>query len=120
MITRLLTAVLALGALLALPEVVRANTDPGNLTIMQRNVAIQIAPDGTLYVRDRETPLNRLATQLRRAGYEPHHTIHVSIPDETPRRVLVAVSRELASRGYRRILFVKPPRATAEAVDETP
>ncbi len=85
---------------------------------MQRPETIRISEEGRIYVGDRETRLNRLARRLRREGYSEEDTIYVSIPEGTPRRVLVSVGRELASRGYRRVIFTRPPRAIAEAEGE--
>ena len=97
------------------PEV-RADTDAeGGLSIVQRRETVRISEEGRIFVGDRETRLNQLGRRLRREGYAQTDTIYVSIPDETPRRVLVAVGRELASQGFRRVIFTKPPRAVAEA-----
>jgi len=94
------------------------NSEEGGLSIMQRPETIRISEEGRIYVGDRETRLNRLARRLRREGYSEEDTIYVSIPEGTPRRVLVSVGRELASRGYRRVIFTRPPRAIAEAEGE--
>ena len=92
---------------------VQAESESG-ISIVHRPETVRISQDGRIYVGDRETRLNQLARRLRREGYENTSTIYVSIPDETPRSVLVAVGRELASQGFRRVIFTKPPRATAE------
>lgn len=114
-------ACLASSALLValLPDSLHAASQPeGGLSIVQRPETIRISEEGRIYVGDRETSLDQLARRLRRDGVAQSDTVYVSIPDETPRRVMVAVSRELASKGFRRVIFTKPPRAIAEAVPE--
>ena len=114
-------ACLASSALLVavLPNGLHAASQPeGSLSILQRQETIRISEEGRIYVGDRETALRQLASRLRREGVAQSDTVYVSIPDETPRRVMVAVSRELASKGFRRVIFTKPPRAIAEAVPE--
>jgi len=95
------------------------SSEEGGLSIIQRPETIRITEEGRIYVGERETRLNRLARNLRREGYAPEDTIYVSIPERTPRRVLVDVGRELASRGYRRVIFTRPPRAISEAEGES-
>ena len=99
-------------ALLCVAPVVQA--EEVTLSIVQQNVAIRVSPQGQFFVAERETPLNQLANRLRREGFSRTDSIVISIPDNMPQRALVAVSRELASKGYRRILFSRPPRAVAE------
>ncbi len=84
------------------------------ISIIQRPETFRISEEGRIYVGDRETRLNQLARRLRREGISPKDTIYVSIPYDIPQRVLVSVSRELASHGYRRVIFTRPPRAVAE------
>jgi len=101
---------------IALLTAARAEPDAeGSLSIVHRQETVRISEQGRIYVGERETALGQLAARLRREGVSRNDTVYVSIPDETPRRVLVAVGRELASKGYRRVIFTKPPRATAEA-----
>lgn len=109
----------AMGALLFSLIEVHANTESdGGISIVQRPETIRISEQGRIYIGERETNLNQLGRRLKRDGYKPNDTIYVSIPDETPRRVLVAVGRELASQGFRRVIFTKPPRTVAEAEAE--
>lgn len=106
---------ICLGILLILPRTTLAGSQPEPLSLLQRPEAVRISEQGIIYIGDRETPLRQLARQLRRAGYVQTDAIHVSIPDNTPQNIMMAVSRELASKGFRRIIFTKPPKATAEA-----
>ena len=113
-----LLALSCLLAIIASPTNLAANPDAsGGMSIVQRRETIRISAEGRIYVGDQETPLNRLVRRLRRECYSQSDTIYVAIPSETPQRVLVAVSRELASHGFRRVMFVRPPRAVAEAAE---
>ncbi len=111
-----LYAVMCLVITLAIPNAIGSSDTSGNggLSIIQRPETIRISEAGRIYVGEHETRLNQLARRLRREGVSQEDTIYVSIQDETPRGVLVAVSRELATRGYRRVIFTRPPRAVAE------
>jgi biopolymer transport protein ExbD len=93
-------------------------TAESNLSILQRRETVRITEQGKIFVGDRETPLQQLARRLRREGVAQSDTVYISIPEETPNRVLVDVSRELATRGYRRVIFTKPLRTTAESKPE--
>ncbi len=84
------------------------------LSIVRQNEAIRVSPEGQLFVGDRETALGQLANRLRREGFSPTDSIIIAIPENMPQRALVAISRELASKGYRRLLFSRPPRAVSE------
>ncbi len=97
----------------------KANTaQESSISIIQRPETVRISAQGKIYVGEREVNLRQLGRRLRRDGYAQTDTIYVSIPEETPQRVLVAVGRELASQGYRRVIFTRPPRAVAEAKEE--
>ena len=111
-----LYAVMCLVITLAIPNATGSSdtSENGGLSIIQRPETIRISEAGRIYVGEHETRLNQLARRLRREGVSQEDTIYVSIQDETPRGVLVAVSRELATRGYRRVIFTRPPRAVAE------
>jgi biopolymer transport protein ExbD len=112
--TRLTLHLICLGLLLTLPRAIMAGAQPEPLSLLQKPAAVRISEQGIIYIGDRETPLRQLSRQLRRAGYEQTDAIHISIPEQTPQDVMTAVSRELASKGFRRIIFTKPPKATAE------
>jgi len=51
---------------------------------------------------------------LKKDGIDPTTQVTIEIPTNAPPQALTAISRELASSGYRRILFSKPRKATAE------
>lgn len=102
----------------AIQNTYAGDSGEGGISIMQRPETIRISEKGRIYVEGRETRLNRMARRLRREGYDEEDTIYVSIPQRAPRRVLVSVGRELASHGYRRVIFTRPPRATSEAEGE--
>lgn len=75
---------------------------------------VRLSGNGKLYVGKVETPVKKLATQLKKDGIGPRTQIIIEIPPNTPPQALTVISRELASSGYRRILFSKPRKATAE------
>lgn len=75
---------------------------------------VRLSGNGRLYVGKVETPVKKLAAQLKKNGIGPRMQITVEIPPNTPPQALTVISRELASSGYRRILFCKPRKATAE------
>ncbi len=75
---------------------------------------VRLSENGRLYVGDTETPVKKLATQLKKDGIDLKAQVTIEIPPNTPAAALTVISRELASSGYRRILFSKPRKATAE------
>lgn len=75
---------------------------------------VRLSGDGRLYVGNAETPVKKLAARLKKDGIEPKAQVTIEIPPDTPAETLTAISRELAGNGYRRILFSKPRKATAE------
>lgn len=85
-----------------------------DVSMMQRPETIRITPQGKIYIDKEEVSLRKMARQLRKSGIKKEDTIYVSIPTRTPQKALVAVSRELASNGYRRVIFTKPPKAIAQ------
>ncbi len=75
---------------------------------------VRLSTNGRLYIGQVETPVKQLAAQLKKEGIGPKTQITIEIPPNTPPQALTVISRELASSGYRRILFSKPRKATAE------
>lgn len=74
---------------------------------------VRLSTNGRLYVGKIETPVKKLAAQLKKDGIGPKTQITIEIPPNTPPQALTVITRELASSGYRRILFSKPRKATA-------
>jgi biopolymer transport protein ExbD len=75
---------------------------------------VRLSENGRLYVGDTETPVKKLAAQLKKDDIDPKTQITIEIPTNATPQTLTAISSELASSGYRRILFSKPRKATAE------
>ncbi len=76
--------------------------------------AVRLAEDGRIYVGKTYTGLTKLVAKLQSDGIKPSVRIIVEIPQNTSPNAINAISRELVSNGYRRILFNKPRRATAQ------
>jgi biopolymer transport protein ExbD len=75
---------------------------------------VRVTSTGGIYVGKDATSLKKLAKQLKKNGIKPGTQIIIEIPTKTPPRALTAITQELANNGYRRILFSKPRKATAE------
>ncbi len=74
---------------------------------------VRLSTNGRIYVGKTETPVRKLAAQLKKDGIDPKMQVTIEIPPNTPPQALTVISRELASNGYRRIVFSKPRQATA-------
>jgi biopolymer transport protein ExbD len=96
------------------PQAHAEDKDKSDLSMMKRPETIRISTQGKIYIADEEVPLRKMAKQLKKEGIKPEQPVYVSIPDRTPKKALVAVSKELASNGYRRVIFTKPPKTSAK------
>jgi len=79
---------------------------------------VRLAENGQLHVGNTDTTLSKLAAQLKKDGIGPRTQITIEIPPNTPPQTLTAISRELASNGYRRIIFSKPRKTVAEVGED--
>ena len=76
---------------------------------------LRLSPSGTLQFDGKETPVDHLVKQLRSAGATPDSSIVIDIPADTPLSRVTAITGQLASAGYRKIIF-KRPRHTEVSV----
>jgi len=104
----ILTVSILLGATIALSGCASAQV------LRPVSAHVRLADNGRLYVGKTETPIRKLADQLKKEGISPKTQVTIEIPPNTPPQALTAISRALASNGYRRILFSKPRKASVE------
>lgn len=95
----------------------QAEKNKRNISLLQSHGTIRITTKGEIFVGERQTNLKRMAKELRKQGIKRDETIRVTVPPNVPKRALVAISRELVSKGYTKVLFAKPPKAIAETED---
>lgn len=76
-------------------------------------VRIVMSDSGQLHINGEPAPMERLARRLRAMGARSDTLIRVTVPDDVAPRHLAQVTRELASAGFRKVLFTKPMTADA-------
>jgi biopolymer transport protein ExbD len=75
---------------------------------------VRLSDEGRIYVGKKYTGLTKLASELKSKGIKTNVRIIIEIPHNTSPDAIAAISRELVRHGYRRYLFNKPQKATAE------
>lgn len=83
------------------------------------SVEVVLVDSRTVTVADRTVPLRGASKAVRAAGAGPDTDIRVSIGPQTDPRVMSAVASELAGAGFRRVMFLRPPKASATS-EESP
>jgi biopolymer transport protein ExbD len=76
-------------------------------------VHLTLTAAGTLMFDGKPVPPERLASTLRNAGATPDTAIDVDIPADTPRSRVATLTGQLASAGYRKVVFKGPRHAKA-------
>ncbi len=75
---------------------------------------VRLSDEGRIYVGKKYTGLTKLASELKSQKIKTSARITIEIPHNTSPDAITAISRELIRHGYRRYLFNKPVKATAE------
>lgn len=70
---------------------------------------------GHMVLDNKRMPAADLPQRLRKKGYKPGRSmIQVSISDGTPEPAIRRAAKELASGGYKRVIFVTPRHVSVE------
>ena len=78
------------------------------------SATVTLSNDGRIHVGTKYTGLRKLVAQLKANGIKPATRIMIEVPQDTSSNAIAAITRELSNNGYRRLVFSKPRRATAE------
>ena len=62
----------------------------------------------------------QLGRKLKRMGATPSTCIKIAVPDNAPKAALSELTVQLATAGFRRILFVRPRHADASLGEDVP
>ena len=73
-----------------------------------QTVSVILLEGGMLDVRGRRIPLGELTERLDAMGVDPSTPVVVSVPQATPRKTMLAVTRALNSAGYASVAFRRP------------
>jgi len=82
------------------------------------SATVTLRESGRLYVGDSHTGLAGMVRQLKADGATRQTRITVEIPHNIAPETLQSISRQLASAGFRRIIFIKPRRAVSEVGED--
>lgn len=107
---RLLAALIILGSIQTVSVPAASEDSPRH----EQNAHVVITSSGYIKVDNRIIKLKQLKASLKKIKADPRETLIVAIPEQTPQKVLVTLSRELVKQGYSRFVFSKPVKATAE------
>jgi len=100
--------------LLATSCVLLSSQGCATLGASNKEPTVRLSDEGRIYVGETYTGLTKLVSQLKADGIKPGSRITIEIPQNTSQNAITAISRELLSKGYRRSVFSKPLKATAE------
>lgn len=81
------------------------------------SIKIQVSADENITLNGKLIQLAQLASGIKAAGGTEQTSILVSIPKNARQSLMVEISRELASKGLRRIAFTLPTQAESRAED---
>ena len=105
-----LAFLLAVGTLSGCMSPTRATETTGD------SITMSILPDGTVMLGDNAISRDRLVKSLRKAGATPETTLYVNIPAALPLQEVSALTKTLASSGYRRVFYKRPKHTEARVV----
>jgi len=76
-------------------------------------MTVHVSGEGRITLRGRDVQLKELATKLRKRGCTSKTTITVEIPADATVNFIQAMTKQLASGGFRRVIFARPKKAIA-------
>lgn len=74
---------------------------------------VTVSTSGEITVRNQRVQLSSLAEKLKSTGAKASSPISVSITPDTTEQLMRAITKELRSGGFRRLVFTKPKKNVA-------
>ena len=81
--------------------------------VSKKSVQISLLSDGRIIMDGKQIELPKLTKKLKSFGVTSNTRIMISILKDTPASKIKAISKELVSAGFRRLMFIKPKQATS-------
>ncbi len=75
---------------------------------------VRLSKEGRIFVGDTYTGLRKMVKQLKADGVSKRTKITIEIPDNTSPKAMKSIAKTLSKGGYKRILFIKPRKVSAE------
>lgn len=76
--------------------------------LSNNTIHVSVSQGGDITVNGKTTELSQLAGKLKSLGATADTCIKVSVPKETPTSTMSEITRNLASAGFRKIIFTRP------------
>jgi len=84
---------------------------PGSRQSRNGTFELSVSPEGAVALNGKKIELTELAKPLKAAGATPDTRIMVFIPKNIPKPTMTAIAGNLASAGFRKVVFIGPRHA---------
>jgi len=74
---------------------------------------LTLSDEGVLLVNDVRVKLPDLPKKLKSLGVKPDTVLVIAVPQDASTSTLTTISKELATKGYKRFTFIRPRKAVA-------
>jgi len=101
----ILTAILAVALCASCASTGTGATKPGYVKVLS---------SGAILVNGKSVTVDSVGPALRNNGFGPRSQINVHVPDDVSALIMKSVTISLTKSGFRRVLFIKPQRASAD------
>ena len=84
---------------------------PGSNQSGNGTLGISVSAEGAITLNGKEIELTELSRPLKAAGATPDTRIMVFVPENMPKPTMTAIAGNLASAGFRKVIFIGPRHA---------
>jgi len=83
------------------------------------SILVSVSHDNKIMVDGKRIELSQLAGKLKSMDVKTDTCIKISVPKDKPTSIMSEISRNLASAGFRKVIFVGPTHADSFLEEDT-